>query len=133
MKTSIDTSSKFTEHAPAFNDSFRRVFSKKLAHYARKIPKSFLQIDGEYTHFHGDDSVHPDKDGDWISADATIELMSGSTVRVLIPADTDPKIAVRQLKKITKWLKRKPELIEFAVPLDFSSEYKADDSENLPF
>lgn len=64
----------------------------------------------------GDDMMHPDDEGDCVSAMGTVELMHGATVRVLIPHDADPRVAARQLKKLAKWFKRKPELMDFAQP-----------------
>ena len=58
-----------------------------------------------------------DEDGDALMVGATIELMNGSCVRVLIPHDANPKVAVRQLEKLTKELSREPGLFEFAAPV----------------
>ena len=47
----------------------------------------------------------------------TIELMHGASVRVLIPHDAKPKEAVRQLKKIAKWLNKDTDLFDLAKPI----------------
>jgi hypothetical protein len=91
-------------------------FCDKIAHYASREPKQFLQLDSFYMPDGGDDVMHPDKDGDALLALETIELMRCCHVRVLIPDNIDVKVAVRQLKKVAKWLKRKPDLLEYAKP-----------------
>lgn len=94
-----------------------KIFCDKLAHYASRDPKNFMQMDGRYIQKgSGDDYTRPDKDGDALNVESTIELMHGSSVRVLIPYDTDVKVAVRQMKKLAKWLKRRPDLLEYAKP-----------------
>lgn len=94
----------------------KKQFCDKLAHYAAREPKKFLQIDGFYLPEGGDDFLHPDKDGDYMHGSATVELMHGTDVRVLIPYETNAKVAARQLKKMAKWLNRNPGLIEYAKP-----------------
>ena len=94
----------------------KQQFCDKLAHYASREPKKFLQIDGFYLPEGGDDFLRPDKDGDCMHGTATIELMQGTYVRVLIPYETNAKVAARQLKKMTKWLKKRPDLMELAKP-----------------
>ena len=107
-----------------------KIFCDKLAHYANREPKNFLQMDGFYMPEGGDSDMHPDKDGDVLEASSTVELMLGSSVRVLIPYDTDLKAALRQMKKLTKWLKHRPDLIERnAKP---TSELE-DFDESIPF
>ena len=96
------------------NFAIRSLFSEKLSHYARRDPKCFLQLDGFHVTHGGDDVMRPDEDGDCLHASSTIELMHGAAVRVLIPEDTDRKTAIRQLKKLAKWLKRNPDLMDFA-------------------
>lgn len=108
----------------------KKLFCDTLAHYASLEPKRFLQLDGHYIPNGGDDGFHPDEDGDDYHASSTVELMEGATVRVLIPFDTDVMVAVRQLKKIAKWLKKRPELIEYARP-DIEPEQIIDDE--IPF
>ena len=95
----------------------RDQFAKKLAHYATRDPKRFLQMDGFQVKGDGDDIMRPDKDGDCLFSIGTTELMAGATVRVLIPEETDPKVAIRHLKKFTKWLKKSPDLMDFAKPV----------------
>ncbi len=94
----------------------KTLFGNKLAHYASREPKHFLQLDGNYLPRGGDDEMRPDCDGDAVSAGGTVELMYGATVRVLIPHDGDVLVAVRQLKKLAKWLKRNPSLFDLAKP-----------------
>jgi hypothetical protein len=88
----------------------------KLLHYSRTEPKHFLQLDGFYIPDAGDNPIDPDIDGDRLCAGGTVELMSGADVRILIPHDADVSVAVRQIKKLAKWLKRKPDLIKMAQP-----------------
>ena len=94
----------------------KTLFRNKLAHYASREPKHFLQLDGNYLPRGGDDMMRPDCDGDAFIADGTVELMHGATVRVLIPHDGNVLVAVRQLKKLAKWLKRDPSLFDLAKP-----------------
>ena len=42
-------------------------FCEKLAHYAARKPKKFLQFDCFYMPNGGDDNIHPDEDGDSVS------------------------------------------------------------------
>ena len=94
----------------------KQIFCDKLAHYLRREPKKFLQLDGNFK----PEGMHKDRRGlegdDSYYAGGTIELMKGASVRVLIPYDTDIKIAIRQLKRMARWLKNNPELIELAKP-----------------
>jgi hypothetical protein len=111
----------------------KQQFCDKLAHYAAREPKKFLQIDGFYLPEGGDDFLHPDKDGDYMHGTETVELMRGTDVRVLIPYETNAKVAARQLKKMAKWLKRRPDLMEFAKP-DPEPKPKPKPEENIcPF
>ena len=91
------------------------LFCQKLGHYAGTPPKHFLQLDAFYC-AGPDDVMHPDAEGDSLTASGTVELMHGADVRVLIPHGADPKVAVRQLKKLAKWLQRNPDLFEAAQP-----------------
>ena len=93
-----------------------KLFGEKLAHYASKEPKHFLQMDGYYDSEVYDELMHPDLEGDAFIAQGTVELMDGATVRILIPYHTDPTVAARQIKKMAKWLRKKPSLIDFAKP-----------------
>jgi hypothetical protein len=89
----------------------------KLLHYSRTKPKHFLQLDGFYCPDDGDNNViDPDIDGDRMCAGGTVELMRGADVRILIPHDVDISVAVRQIKKLAKWLKSSPDLLEMAQP-----------------
>ena len=92
------------------NYAVRNIFADKLSHYSRRDPKTFLQLDGFHVTHGGDDVMRPDEDGDCLHASPTIELMHGAAVRVLIPGDTDRTVAIRQLKKLAKWLKKNPDL-----------------------
>ena len=107
----------------------RSIFADKLSHYTRRDPKCFLQLDGFHVTHEGDDVMRPDEDGDCLNATQTIELMCGATVRVLIPGDTDHRGAIRQLKKLAKWLKNNPDLMDYAKPCTFesSNEFELDD------
>lgn len=89
------------------NDGAKKAFGEKLAHYATRPPKQFLQLDAFYIEDY-DAVMPPDKDGDAIMTGGTVELMYGSCVRVLIPYDTDRRMAVRQLRKIAKHLDDNP-------------------------
>lgn len=88
----------------------------KLLHYSRKEPKHFLQLDSCHCPDDGDNVIDPDIDGDRMCAGGTVELMSGSDVRILIPHDVDVSVAVRQIKKLAKWLKSSPDLLDMAQP-----------------
>jgi hypothetical protein len=64
----------------------KNLFANKIAHYARTDPKHFLQMDAHYMTGPGrDDVMVPDEEGDWLSMSRTVELMQGSTTRVLVP------------------------------------------------
>jgi len=98
-------------------DINKPVNGNKLAHCAASKRKSFLQIDAFYTTYK-DDCMLPDKDGDvLIIGGGTIELMYGANVRVLIPFGADKKVALRQLRKITKRLSKDSDLFSFAEPI----------------
>ena len=94
----------------------KTIYGNKLAHYASREPKSFLQLDA-LIDLKPDSFTHPDKDGDVLMGGGTIELMHGASVRVLIPHDAKPKEAVRQLKKIAKWLNKDTDLFDLAKPI----------------
>lgn len=101
-------SSRFTESASCRD--FRRInieviemknvkSSQILAHYLKKEPKDFVQIDAFLTD--GKDcDMPPDEDGDWISYGIRTELMIGSHARVLMPLDANTSAAARQLRKM---------------------------------
>ena len=109
----------------------KALFGNTLAHYASREPKQFLQMDGHYMPRGGDDQMRPDGDGDAVTAFGTVELMYGATVRVLIPHDSDPIVAARQLKKLSKWLKSKPSLLDYAQPKSQATQPDFDD--DIPF
>jgi hypothetical protein len=94
----------------------KRLFAEKIAHYAQREPKHFLQIDGIFAAGRYDEQTPIDLEGDFLDACRTVELMHGSNVRVLIPQGTHPKVAIRQLKKMAKLLQTKPELMNYALP-----------------
>jgi hypothetical protein len=79
-----------------------------LAHYADKDPRVFHQFDGWCS---GDDVVGCDEDGHGLTAQTTWELMGGGNVRVLIPVNTTPTLAVTLLRKIAGWIERDAEKI----------------------
>lgn len=74
-----------------------KLFGEKLAHYAGRKPKDFLQIDS----FGGGE----------LYASSTVELMHGSLVRVLIPSGVNCDEVITELKRIRAWLKKDPSLI----------------------
>jgi ABC-type uncharacterized transport system YnjBCD substrate-binding protein len=98
-------------------------FCDKLAHYASREPKKFLQLDGFHQPIWNENFTKLITNDFSYTSRGTIELMNGANVRVLIPYSTDVKIAVRQLKHITKWLKNNPELIEYAKPDKESEDF----------
>ncbi len=104
----------------------KTIYGNKLAHYAKREPKRLLQLDAFYMPHNDDPDLHPDKDGDVLMAGGTLELMQEAEVRVLIPTSTDRKMAVRQLKKITKWLSKDSDLFDLAKPLP-------EEGETMPF
>ena len=72
-----------------------------LLHYCGQEPKIFIQYDG-FTNVEPDAVMRPDADKDSIWRVGTIELMQGSSVRVLIEPDTPEEVILRVLQKITK-------------------------------
>ena len=76
-----------------------------LAHYARREPKAFTQID---VHMPDPDNaaMPPDADGDWMSIKDTEELMQGAYVRALVVEGADPKAVARHLRKMAAWVER---------------------------
>jgi hypothetical protein len=109
----------------------QRLFAEKIAHYAQRRPKHFLQIDGIFAAGRYDEQTPIDIEGDFIEASKTVELMNGSDVRVLIPDGTNPKVAIRHLKKMAKLLKVNPKLMDYAKPdLEDTQAYEDND---IPF
>jgi len=98
-------------------DMTSRIFADRLAHYSTHEPKHFLRMDGNYWPGVCDRLNPTDSDGDCLQAGPTVELMYGATVRVLIPADADRDAAVRLLKKLARWLKHSPDLMQYAEPV----------------
>jgi adenine C2-methylase RlmN of 23S rRNA A2503 and tRNA A37 len=110
-------------------------FCNKLANYASKEPKVFLQLDGHYLPEESNNgNDRHDADGDEMKVKSTVELMEGSTVRILIPFDTDINVAVRQMKKLAKWLKRNPKFMDLINPNMTNQSNGYDDFEDdIPF
>src|SRR5262245_7742784 len=77
--------------------------AEKLAHYARRGPKSFVQIDGWRAGAWIGDSLK-DKDGHAVTGGRTVELMRGADVRVLIDPSTTPAEATALLRKAAAWV-----------------------------
>ena len=94
----------------------KQQFCDKLAHYASREPKKFLQLDGFHKPEGFDEAMRGFEGDELYSAGGTVELMKGASVRILIPYDTDIKVAIRQIKRMARWLKKNPELIEHAKP-----------------
>ena len=94
----------------------QRLFAEKIAHYVQRQPKHFLQLEGVFEPRNIRPESAVDFEGDLLMATRTVELMNAPSVRVLIPAETHPKVAIRQLVKMTKLLRSKPELMEYAKP-----------------
>ena len=65
----------------------KRLFAEKIAHYAQRDPRHFVQIDGIFAPMY-EEGVPIDFEGDFINPCRTVELMHGSNVRVLIPDST---------------------------------------------
>lgn len=86
---------------------------RKLMHYLDSDPIRFIQYD-IYTDAEAYPKMHPDKDGDALSQEKTVELMpSAPNVRVLILPNTGKKAVLRSLRKVAAWIKREPELLEW--------------------
>jgi len=108
------------------------IFAEKLAHYASRRPKRFLQLDAFYMPFGDDQLLMPDEDRDAVCASGTVELMNGPTTRVLIPRHTHPDIAVRELRKLAKWLESNPALIKYAEERE-QTDAEREHSNEIPF
>lgn len=81
-----------------------------LKHYSEREPTRFVQFD-VFVRAEGDDLIHPDKDGDWLSCGVTHELMTPiERVRVLVTNGVTQEEAVRALKKVTEWIEKDPSL-----------------------
>ena len=105
-----------SEDATRNHDAIRKNYAEKILPHAGREPQSFLQLDGVYWP-EGDDYFHtPDDDGDCLKAGNTVELMQGVTVRVLVPQGVEVQMAIRQLKKLTKWLTKYPQLMFLSNP-----------------
>ena len=94
----------------------KKLFCDTLARYLKREPKKYLQLDGVHQPIWNEYNTHVIANDYSYSSSGTIELMDVASVRVLIPYSKDVTDAVRQLKHITKWLKKHPELIEYAKP-----------------
>lgn len=110
----------------------KRLFAEKIAHYAQREPKHFLQLDAVFAPVDIEGQMSIDFEGDFLDARGTVELMHCSNVRVLIPRETNPKVAIRQLKKLAKLLRAKPELMDFAKP-DKEDTQAFEEDDYLPF
>lgn len=110
-----------------------RLFAEKIAHYAQRKPKHFLQLDAVFAPEDSEGQIQIDLEGDSLDARGTVELMHGSNVRVLIPQETHPKVAIRQLKKLAKLLKAKPELMDFAKPDKKDTQVFEEDEDGFLF
>ncbi len=86
----------------------KNVIDKKLSDYATQEPQIFLEYCASQVDFKSDEDIYVDEDGDLLIAQATVELLEGYGIRVLIPEYTSPIIAVRQLEKIVLRLKNDP-------------------------
>jgi len=87
-----------------------------LNHYAKREPKEFLQIDGWYGgKWVGDSVIATDKNGYSMTGGATVELMIGADVRILIDPSTPASEAVVLLQKAIDWLNRGPALYQTIV------------------
>jgi hypothetical protein len=110
----------------------KKLFAEKIAHYALCQPRYFLQLDGLFAPKGYDEQSPIDFEGDFLIATRTLELMAGSDVRVLIPIETDPRVAIRQLKKMVTMLETRPELRDLAKP-DEKDTQAFEDQDCLPF
>lgn len=104
----------------------------KLLHYCHTEPRLFIQYDA-FSDCEADSLIHPDEQGDWLSRGNTIELMSGSTVRILINPQSTKDEVIRLLHKIIDWIQRDPEALNIID--DQISEINLNDLENedMPF
>lgn len=92
----------------AANLGMRHIKAALLAHYARRQPQSFVQLDG-FADMVADDVSRPDEDGDVLWQTITVELMAGATVRVLIDPQAPRATGVRLLRKLADLWERMPE------------------------
>jgi hypothetical protein len=77
-----------------------------LAHYKKREPTRFAQIDG-FADVPADDVMHGDESGHAILGGTTYELMSGNPeVRILIPDKTTREDAATLLRKAAEWIDR---------------------------
>ena len=74
-----------------------------LEHYKQREPHRFIQYDGFIAWFEDD---HADSDGDTVWCRETVELMQGSTVRLLIDPDAAKDVVIRVLRKLCGWIER---------------------------
>ena len=80
----------------------RKVKAQLLAHYATRPPRLFLQLDG-FANAPEDDYIKPDADGDVLFCSATVDLMYGASVRVLINPSEPKETVIRVLRKLLDW------------------------------
>jgi hypothetical protein len=91
MKTTIDTMEKHHANFYIKKQASQWLLAEKLAHYSRLQPTYFLQLDGTFAPRRHDETKPFDIEGDSFEASRTVELMLGSSVRVLIPQETHLK------------------------------------------
>lgn len=91
------------------------------------VPGDFLRLQGHLNPEHGPS----DKDGDFLTADGfeTYTDMYETPLRVLVSKGYPPRVAARQLKKLAKWLKKSPQLMDRAKhlggPMAWKPHHKA--------
>jgi len=87
----------------------KKTTDKLLNHYAKREPKKFLQIDGWYSRQWVDDRVLAMDEARYsMTGGATVELMHGTDVRILIDPSTPVSEAVMLLRQAVAWLKEDP-------------------------
>ena len=106
------------------------IVKEKLSECSTQEPRIFLQYSATQVEFRSDERMQVDEEGDSLRADATIELMKSDRLRVLIPEHTSLAVAIRQLKKIVKWMESEPDHI---YELSISFLRFDDDIDSIPF
>ena len=90
----------------AFSESSARVKENLLRRYAEREPKRFCQLDLDI------DDIVTGGEGPSLTSGATIELMHGCDVRILIRPDLDPKMAVKLPRWAADSVEREPDQID---------------------
>ena len=90
----------------AFSENSAVVKENKLRRYAEREPKRFCQLDLDV------EDIVTGGEGPSLISGATIELMHGSDVRILIRPDLDPKMAVKLLRWAGDSVEREPDQID---------------------